>query len=339
MGNDYGNVDSYDFYQYVPFAPIFFAPKAKEDGILENAVNSSYLSTKFSSLSKSDSPKEKNTLEDEKNFDKIELNKNCGEKNFDKYKNIFTKLKDSPMFESKNIINNYDLDDYYLNFEENDNIRKSYYSKLIYKNKWSFGLKPKTHNNLFIFDWDDTILPTSFLRYEKIINDENIPEEYAETFSIIEKVIIKILKLAINKGDVYIITNSSVGWVEYSAVKYYPKIKDILNKIRIISARNEYENDFPGQLKIWKQKTFLSLKKILNENIPSNIICFGDSIIELEAGKNLASNVNNSFIKTIKFRTNPEPDDLIKELNLVYSKFNYIYSKAKDLSIRIEQKL
>ena len=224
MGNDYGNIDSYDFYQYVPFAPIFFAPKVKEDGILENAVNSFYLSTKSSSLSKSDSPKEKNTLGDEKNFDK--------------YKNIFTKLKDSPMFESKNIINNYDIDDYYLNFEENDNIRKSYYSKLIYKNKWSFGLKPKTHNNLFIFDWDDTLLPTSFLRYEKIINDEKIPEEYAETFSILEKVIIKILKLAVNKGDVYIITNSSVGWVEYSAVKYYPKIKDILNKIRIISARN-----------------------------------------------------------------------------------------------------
>ena len=146
------------------------------------------------------------------------------------------------------------------------------------------------------------------------------------------------LELAINKGDVYIITNSSIGWVEFSAKKYFPNVTKILNKITVISARSEYEDAYPGETKLWKEKAFLSLKKKLDLKLPSNIICFGDSIVELEAGKNLASKVNNSFIKTIKFQQNPEPEDLIKQLGLIIKKFDYIYSKAKNLSIKIDQK-
>lgn len=54
--------------------------------------------------------------------------------------------------------------DYELNFYRNGNdIRQSYISKLISKNVWIPNMKPKQHNSLIIFDWDDTLLPTSFL--------------------------------------------------------------------------------------------------------------------------------------------------------------------------------
>ena len=59
--------------------------------------------------------------------------------------------------------------------------------------------------------------------------------------------------------------------------------------------------------------------------------------IELEAGKKLASEIGNCFIKTIKFKEHPEPDDVIKQINLILNKFNYIYLKEKNLSITIEQ--
>ena len=68
------------------------------------------------------------------------------------------------------------------------------------------------------------------------------------------------------------------------------------------------------------------------------MVCFGDSIVELEAGKKLASKINNSFIKTIKFKQGPEPEDIIRQLNLLENKFNYIYSQARNLSIKIDQK-
>ena len=338
MGNNFGNVDSFDYYQYESFIPIYFIPKIEENKISKNVSISSNSTKKSSFSSESQSSSRKSTLDDEENDDKKELKQKLETKGEDKFKIIFEKLKNSPIFESKNNLTNFDEDNYYLNFEENDNIRKNYYSKLIYKNAWNPVIKPKTHNTLFIFDWDDTLLPTSFLNHENIINDENLPEEYAEIFSMLEKAVIKILKLAVNKGDVYIITNSSIGWVEFSAKKYFPNLNEIINKINIISARNEYENAFPGDAKIWKQKTFLGLKKKFDLNIPSNIICFGDSIIELEAGKILASKVNDSFIKTVKFTTNPDPEDIIKQLKLIINKFDYIYSKAKDLSIRINEK-
>ena len=70
----------------------------------------------------------------------------------------------------------------------------------------------------------------------------------------------------------------------------------------------------------------------------TNIICVGDSIFELEAGKILASQINNSFIKTIKLKQNPCPEDLVKQLDLIGNKFNYIYSQIRNISIRIDKK-
>jgi glycosyltransferase involved in cell wall biosynthesis len=169
-------------------------------------------------------------------------------------------------------------------------------------------------------------------------DDEYLPEKYEEIFSILEKAIINVIKFCINKGDVYIITNSSIGWVEFSTNKFYPNLKKYIEKIDIISARSLYENTYPGNLKAWKEKAFLNLKNKINLKIPSNIICFGDSIVELEAGKKLASKINNSFIKTIKFKENPDPEDLIRQLNSIADMLDYIYSTVKNFSITIDKK-
>ena len=53
----------------------------------------------------------------------------------------------------------------------------------------------------------------------------------------------------------------------------------------------------------------------------------------------MAYNLGDSFVKTVKFKENPEIEDLIKQLNLIYDKIDFIYSKAKNLSITIEEKL
>ena len=79
-------------------------------------------------------------------------------------------------------------------------------------------------------------------------------------------------------------------------------------------------------------------KKKIDLNLPTNIICFGDSVVGLSAGKKLESTINNSFIKTLKFKEIPQPEDIIKQLNLIFNKFDYIYSKAKNLSIVVDKK-
>ena len=334
MGTDYG---PYNLYQNEPSIPIYFAPKIEDDNKKESSNNSIYSKRKTSYSSMAESESRKSTFDEEDAVNEKKLKKSKSDKNLDKFTKIFKNLRNSPLF-LKN--ESYILceEDYYLNFDESENIRRNYFSKLIYKNIWTPGQKPKTHNNLFIFDWDNTLFPTSFLTKEELI-DVDLPEEYKDIFSILEKAIINIFNLAIDKGDVYIITNSSIGWVEFSVNKYFPNFEKLLNKIHIISARNEYENIYPGEPKIWKQNCFLNLKKQINLNLPTNIICFGDSLVELDAGKKLASKINNSFIKTLKFQEIPEPADIIKQLNLIFNKFDYIYSKAKNLSIRIDKKM
>ena len=129
-----------------------------------------------------------------------------------------------------------------------------------------------------------------------------------------------------------------MSWFNYSFDKYFPILKKVIDKINTISSRDQYEDDFPGDNKIWKEKVFLDLIRNINIKLVTNILCFGDSNIEIDAGKILACHLKDSFIKTIKFKENPDMEDLIKQLHLVSDKIEYIYSKAKNLSITIEEK-
>ena len=230
--------------------------------------------------------------------------------------------------------------DYELNFYRNGNdIRQSYISKLISKNVWIPNMKPKQHNSLIIFDWDDTLLPTSFLTPGGAFNEEiTLSESEQDKMLKLEQSVLTLLNETVEKGNVYIITNAGKGWVEYSAKRFYPSIVDVLSKIKIISARGEYEKIYPGNSRQWKIQAFLNLLNYVDVKLVTNIICIGDSLFEMEAGRILASKFTEAFIKTIKFREAPKLDELIKQLKLVCIQFGAIYSSIKNLTIRVEKK-
>lgn len=74
------------------------------------------------------------------------------------------------------------------------------------------------------------------------------------------------------------------------------------------------------------------------EQIITNIIVLGDSVNEIEAGHTLGKQFSYALIKTIKFRENPKPEELIKQQHLVEEKFDDIYVMIKNLTIRLELK-
>ena len=224
-------------------------------------------------------------------------------------------------------------------YDKNDNIRKVYYSKLLVKRVWIPLNDSQRHNNLIIFDWDDTLLPTSFLLSKNLIDTENkLSEKTQLKINKLEELVKNLLELSLSKGDVYIVTNAGEGWVEDSTKKFYPNIKDILDKIEIISARKDYEKKYPNDTKLWKIGAFLNLKKRLNGDLITNIVCLGDSVFEMDAGKILASNFIHAVIKTIKFMESPKPEELNKQLNLVLKQFNSIFGSYKNLTVRVEKK-
>ena len=250
------------------------------------------------------------------------------------------------LLEIKNQLNNSTIkkieylnqNDFELNFIRNgDEIRNSYISKLITK-KILTSQKEKSHNSIIIFDWDDTLFPTSSLTKKGLyIDNKELTEKEKEKISKLEELVLNILTLSIEKGDTFIITNAGKGWVEYTSMKYYPRIKNVLEKIKIISARENYENEYPNDSQMWKMLSFLDVYKNLNSNLVTNIICLGDSFIEIQAGLKLASMFTQAFIKVVKFRESPKFDELIKQLKLIYNQFNSIYSSVKNLTIKVEK--
>ena len=237
--------------------------------------------------------------------------------------------------------NNETDDEYFL--QRAEKIRYSYFQKLVTKNCYLPKNNPKNiYNSLIIFDWDDTLFPTSFLASNGYLYDgfsfTEKDEKIQKKIEKLEKSVIDLINLSLTKGEVYIITNAAIGWVECSSKNYYPNFYKMLNKIKIISARGEFENIFPNNVQEWKMKSFSNLKNYFNNKLVTNIICLGDSMLEIEAGKILANCFQEAFIKTVKFKENPKPDELNKQLILVKNQFNAIHSSIKNLTIKVEKR-
>lgn len=111
-------------------------------------------------------------------------------------------------------------------------------------------------NKVIIFDWDDTICPSSFVDQWKIDNFKDLPLHFQNLFNHLGKCAEKCLAAASKYGEVIIITNSDDGWVNFSAERFVPNLLPIIPKYRIVSARTRYERFYPGQPLCWKAAAF-----------------------------------------------------------------------------------
>ena len=218
-------------------------------------------------------------------------------------------------------------------------LRNSYYTKLILSKIWSIP-KEKKVTNLFFFDWDDTLMCTSYLAPTGVLDEEESKQIDKNIIKSLDQLVANLLTKSIENGQVFIITNAAHGWIEYSAKKLYPLTSKVLKQIKIVSARGLYEKRLPGDYRQWKSKAFIDavLKSNIDLNKTANILCFGDSIIELEASHQLKEIFADGYIKTIKFKESPQPMELIKELKIILSQFDVILSNIRNLSIKVAKK-
>ena len=219
-------------------------------------------------------------------------------------------------------------------------IRDAFYHKLIIKNQWNPLKKEKIINNIFFFDWDDTLLCTTYLISSGALNDMEINKKDKEMMANLDNLVFSLLSKTINLGFAFIVTNGAPGWVEASSIKFYPKTATILGKLKIISARGLCEKLLPGDIRQWKTKAFKFAIDSINikKNIPTNIVCFGDSIIEIEASYNIKEYFNNAYLKTIKLKESPTQTELEKELKIITTQFDSILTNIKNLSIKVTRK-
>jgi hypothetical protein len=155
--------------------------------------------------------------------------------------------------------------------------------------------------------------------YQRFLFDEsaNFPTAMMNKLLELDEVAWQLMRKSKEFGKTYIVTNASEGWVELSARRFLPKTFKELKGIEVISARSKYEKLYPRNYQKWKVEAFMETRKDFDEHTMTNVIALGDNNFEIEAAHILGSKFTQSFIKTVKFRTGPSPQELIKQLKLV----------------------
>jgi len=94
-----------------------------------------------------------------------------------------------------------------------------------------------------IFDWDDTLFPTSYLiddlrlNHKKPLKEQRLPrdlyEEVAESLKELEMCVIDLLNLANGRAKVILVTLARSPWVEDSCRAFFPSVGDLIKQLGI----------------------------------------------------------------------------------------------------------
>lgn len=195
-------------------------------------------------------------------------------------------------------------------------------------------------DTLIAFDWDDTLLCSSFLSSKglRLDSDPAKVRELESQLTELSHSIIAVLNLALQYGPVTVVTNAETGWVQLSCQKFIPLVMPMLNKLTIISARSTYEPMFPGSPLKWKYYCFQERITALappNSKREKNVLSFGDSHVEREAVRACTRGMANTRTKSVKFAERPSMEQLRRQIELVTNCFQYIHNHDGDLDLQL----
>ena len=102
-----------------------------------------------------------------------------------------------------------------------------------------------------------------------------------------------------------IVTNANQNWVYYSSERLLPiSHKLIVDNVLVVSARDQYQKEFPNDQARWKLEAFSKLREDMKmtSNMISDchLIVVGDSQSEIDAAQELGKTMENSKTKTVK---------------------------------------
>jgi len=206
---------------------------------------------------------------------------------------------------------------------------------------------------VIIFDWDDTLLASSFIK--AVFNCSNYTIEemqhiqtiYQNEFQSLHSCITQLLEIARQLGKMmYLISNADLGWIRETARVFMPQLVPAKFD-RVISAKEVYADDFVNteieddNYTAWKQHAFYkAIIPIVSSAEQLNIISIGDSSYEQEAvfkvGKQLRDNYPQKVcIKSVKLLEKSDPATVTKQPDLLSKKLKEIHSTQGDLDLII----
>ena len=200
---------------------------------------------------------------------------------------------------------------------------------------------------MIIFDWDDTLMSSSWIDRAKLLQTDSfsaLPAPLQQQFATLEEHVGRCLSTAATLGSVVVITNAEDGWVEYSSKRFFPRLVPVLQGLRIVSARTQYEKFYPGAPLCWKAAAFAHEANQLfggsdvpqpSDGVAREIISFGDSNEERTAVK-IAAGQLGAVAKSIKFVDLPTPDQLCKQVETVTGWLSWVVGHQVELDLMLK---
>jgi len=225
-----------------------------------------------------------------------------------------------------------------LELRSSEDFRVAFLRKLSYEKVWvPQAHRPPTHQSVIIWDWDDTLLCTTYLNDHAHRAHLSKPplDEHLKGIAVAAQ---KLLEMSLRLGHTFIITNAVPMWAQYSCAKHVPQLLPMLEKVRIISARGRHEAKYPRETYQWKIQAFLEVQRQLDSEIITNVVSIGDSNCEMDAAHVMAQQFDVALIKLIKFRENPCPLELLMQLEVIIPKFEHIVENARHMRVGLERR-
>lgn len=196
-----------------------------------------------------------------------------------------------------------------------------------------------------IFDWDDTLLSSSWLAQNGLRLDEPavVPPEAAAQLDVLAESVVALLARAQQFGRVVVITNAEAGWVELSCRKFMPRVLPSLDRLRVLSARSTFEALHPNSPSDWKVQAFhqelCAAYAGRGPGAKRNVVSFGDSVHERAAIHKVTAGLGPACrTKSIKFVERPTVEQLKRQVDLVANCFHEIatHNGSLDLMLTIQ---
>jgi len=196
-------------------------------------------------------------------------------------------------------------------------------------------------DTLLIFDWDDTVLPSTWLQEQGLRLDDGpaLTEGQRVQLEKMAEHVAQTLSVAKRHGKVVLVTNAEHGWIELSCQKFMPSLLPFLEHVKILSARSTYEQQGVVSPFEWKYLAFeseiSSFYEASTADRRKNVISFGDSAHEREALIRVTERMQNCRTKSLKFVERPEVEQLLKEHELISGCFRHIVNHDGNLDLCI----
>jgi len=190
---------------------------------------------------------------------------------------------------------------------------------------------------LVIFDWDDTIFPTTALiRLKERVSGAELERFGKSAYELLVKYI-----GAFSAENLFLVTNGKARWIEQSLEflskkqralsghDYWAHIQQLVASHlsgHVISARSLFEAAYPKQTALWKTLVFqrITAAHFAGSNAQSEcvIISIGDSYDEFEASLEAQKMLKTGGLRTVhlvrlKLKRSPSRDVMLKQFEIL----------------------